>query len=99
MTAWIKSGVESSNEAILMQARGDAYPHRNAALPADSAALAASARNGLAHPSPVDTAGWNKIMHEITIARQLPIPAQGQAATTQASVIKYDYLAFARATS
>ena len=100
MTAWIKSGIESSNEAILMQARGDAYPHRNAALPADSAALAAAARNGLAHPSPVDTAGWNKIMHdEITIARQLPIPAQGQAATTQASVIKYDYLAFARATS
>jgi hypothetical protein len=39
-------------------------------------------------------------MHdELTIARQLPIPAQGQAATTQASVIKYDYLAFARATS
>jgi hypothetical protein len=100
MTAWIKTGTESSNEAILMQARGDAYPHRNAALPADSAALAASARNGLAHPSPLDTAGWNKIMHdEITIARQLPIPAQGQAATTQASVIKYDYLAFARATS
>jgi hypothetical protein len=100
MTAWIKTGTESSNEAILMQARGDAYPHRNTALPADSAALAASARNGLAHPSPLDTAGWNKIMHdEITIARQLPIPAQGQAATTQASVIKYDYLAFARATS
>jgi hypothetical protein len=100
MTAWIKTGTESSNEAILMQARGDAYPHRNAALPADSAALAASARNGLAHPSPLDTAGWNKIMHdEITIARQLPNPAQGQAATTQASVIKYDYLAFARATS
>ena len=100
MTAWIKTGTESSNEAILMQARGDAYPHRNAALPADSAALAASARNGLAHPSPVDTAGWDKIMHdELTIARQLPIPAQGQAATTQASVIKYDYLAFARATS
>jgi len=100
MTAWIKTGTESSNEAILMQARGDAYPHRNAALPADSAALAASARNGLAHPSPLDTAGWDKIMHdEITIARQLPNPAQGQAATTQASVIKYDYLAFARATS
>jgi hypothetical protein len=100
MTAWIKTGTESSNEAILMQARGDAYPHRNAALPADSAALAASARNGLAHPSPLDTAGWNKIMHdEITIARQLPIPAQGQLATTQATVIKYDYLAFARATS
>ena len=100
MTAWIKTGTESSNEAILMQARGDAYPHRNAALPADSAALAASARNGLAHPSPLDTAGWNKIMHdEITIARQLPIPAQGQAATTQAAVIKYDYPSFARSTS
>jgi hypothetical protein len=100
MTAWIKTGTESSNEAILMQARGDAYPHRNAALPADSAALAASARNGLAHPSPVDTAGWDKIMHaEITIARQLPSPAQGPAATTEASIIKYDYLAFARATS
>jgi hypothetical protein len=59
MTAWIKTGTEQANEAILMQARGDAYPHRNAALPADSAALAASARHGLAHPSPVDTAGWN----------------------------------------
>jgi hypothetical protein len=100
MTAWIKTGTEQANEAILMQARGDAYPHRNAALPADSAALAASARNGLAHPSPLDTAGWNKIMHdELTIARQLPSPAQGPAATTEASVIKYDYLAFARATS
>ena len=83
-----------------MQARGDAYPHRNNALPADSAALAASARNGLAHPAPLDTAGWNKIMHdELTIARQLPIPAQGQLATTQATVIRHDYLAFARATS
>jgi hypothetical protein len=100
MTAWTKTGIESSNEAILMKARGDAYPHRNAALPADSAALAAAARNGLAHPSPVDTAGWNKIMHdELTIARQLPIPAQGQLATTQATVIRHDYLAFARATS
>jgi hypothetical protein len=39
-------------------------------------------------------------MHaEITIARQLPSPAQCPAATTEASVIKYDYLAFARATS
>jgi hypothetical protein len=100
MTAWIKTGTESSNEAILMQARGDAYPHRNAALPADSAALAASARNGLAHPSPLDKAGWDKIMHaELTIARELPNPAQGPAATTEASTIKYDYLTYARATS
>jgi hypothetical protein len=100
MTAWIKTGTESSNEAILMQARGDAYPHRNAALPADSAALAASARNGLAHPSPLDKAGWDKIMHaELTIAKELPNPAQGPAATTEASTIKYDYLAYARATS
>ena len=100
MTAWIKSGTESSNEAILMQARGDAYPHRNAALPADSAALAASARHGLAHPSPVDTAGWDKIMHaELTIARELPVISEGNAATTEATIIKYDYLAFARATS
>jgi hypothetical protein len=100
MTAWIKSGTESSNEAILMQARGDAYPHRNAALPADSAALAAAARHGLAHPSPVDTAGWDKIMHdELTIAQELPVPAEGPAATTEATIIKYDYLAFARATS
>jgi hypothetical protein len=100
MTAWIKTGTEQGNEAILMQARGDAYPHRNAALPADSAALAASARNGLAHPSPVDTAGWNKIMHdELTIARELPIPVQGPAATTEATTIRNDYLAFARATS
>jgi hypothetical protein len=83
-----------------MQARGDAYPHRNAALPADSAALATAARNGLAHPSPVDTAGWDKIMHdELTIARELPIPAEGPAATTEATIIKYDYLTFARATS
>jgi hypothetical protein len=100
MTAWIKTGTEQGNEAILMQARGDAYPHRNAALPDDSAALAASARNGLAHPSPVDTAGWNKIMHdELTIARQLPVIPEGNAATTEATIIKYDYLAFARATS
>jgi hypothetical protein len=100
MTAWIKTGTESSNEAILMQARGDAYPHRNAALPADSAALAASARNGLAHPSPLDKAGWDKIMHaELTIAKELPIPAEGPAATTEASTIKYDYLTYARATS
>ena len=100
MTAWTRTGTEQSNEAILMQARGDAYPHRNAALPADSAALAAAARHGLAHPSPVDTAGWDKIMHdELTIARELPIPAQGPAATTEASVIRNDYLTFARATS
>ena len=100
MTAWIKSGIESSNEAILMQARGDAYPHRNAALPAASAALAAAARHGLAHPSPVDTAGWDKIMHdELTIARELPIPAQGPAATTEATTIRNDYLTYARATS
>jgi hypothetical protein len=100
MTAWIKTGTESSNEAILMQARGDAYPHRNAALPADSAALAASARNGLAHPSPLDTAGWDKIMHdEITIAKELPVIPEGNAATAEGTVIKYDYLAFARATS
>jgi hypothetical protein len=59
-----------------------------------------AARNGLAHPSPVDTAGWDKIMHdELTIARELPVPVQGPAATTEASIIKYDYLAFARATS
>lgn len=100
MTAWTRTGTESSNEAILMQARGDAYPHRNATLPADSAALAAAARHGLAHPCPVDTAGWNKIMHdELTIARQLPIPAQGPAATIEAAIIRHDYLAFARATS
>lgn len=100
MTAWINTGTERSNQAILMQARGDAYPHRNAALPADSAALAAAARNGLAHPSPVDTAGWDKIMHdELTIARELPIPVQGPAATTEATTIRNDYLAFARATS
>jgi hypothetical protein len=92
-TAWISTGTERDNEAILMQARGDAYPHRNAAL-------AAAARNGLAHPSPVDTAGWNKIMHdELTIARQLPIPVQCPAATIQATIIRHDYLAFARATS
>jgi hypothetical protein len=100
MTAWIHTGTEQANEAILMQARGDAYPHRNAALPADSAALAAAARHGLAHPSPVDTAGWDKIMHdELTIARELPIPAQGPAATTEATTIRNDYLTFARATS
>jgi hypothetical protein len=100
MTAWIRTGTEQSNEAILMQARGDAYPHRNAALPADSAALAAAARHGLAHPSPVDTAGWDKIMHdELTIARELPIPAQGPAATTEATTIRNDYLTYARATS
>jgi hypothetical protein len=100
MTAWTRTGTEKNNQAILMQARGDAYPHRNAALPADSAALAAAARNGLAHPAPVDTAGWNKIMHdELTIARELPIPAQGPAATTEATTLRNDYLAFARATS
>ena len=100
MTAWTRTGTEQNNQAILMQARGDAYPHRNAALPADSAALAAAARHGLAHPSPVDTAGWDKIMHdELTIARELPIPAQGPAATTEATTIRNDYLTFARATS
>jgi hypothetical protein len=100
MTAWTRTGTEQANEAILMQARGDAYPHRNAALPADSAALAAAARHGLAHPSPVDTAGWDKIMHdELTIARELPIPAQGPAATTEATTIRNDYLTYARATS
>jgi hypothetical protein len=100
MTAWIRTGTEQNNEAILMQARGDAYPHRNAALPADSAALAAAARHGLAHPSPADTAGWDKIMHdELTIARELPVPAQGPAATTEATTIRNDYLTYARATS
>ena len=100
MTAWTRTGTEQNNQAILMQARGDAYPHRNAALPADSAALAAAARHGLAHPSPVDTAGWDKIMHdELTIARELPIPAQGPAATTEATTIRNDYLTYARATS
>ena len=100
MTTWIKTASRTRNEAILVQARLDAFPHRNAALPADSAALAAAARNGLAHPSPVDTAGWNKIMHdEITIARELPVIPEGNAATAEATTIKYDYLAFARATS
>jgi hypothetical protein len=100
MTAWLKSGIELRNEAILVQARLDAFPHRDAALPADSAALAASARKGLAHPSPVATARWNKIMRdELTIAQELPIPSEGNAATAEAPVIQQDYLAFAEATS
>lgn len=99
MTAWIKSGREQRNQAILVQARNDAFPERNAALPADSAALAASAREGLAHPSPLGTARWNKLMRdELTIARELPIPAEGDAATAEALVIEQDYLAFALAT-
>jgi hypothetical protein len=100
MTAWLKTGIEARNEAILVQARLDGFPHRDGALPADSAALAASARTGLAHPSPEDTAGWNKLMHaELTIARELPIPAEGNLATAMDSVIRHDYLAFATATS
>jgi hypothetical protein len=100
MTAWIKSGVEQRNQAILVQARNDAFPERNAALPADSAALAASARQGLAHPSPLGTAKWNKLMRdELTIARELPVPAEGDAATAEALVIEQDYLAFALASS
>jgi hypothetical protein len=39
-------------------------------------------------------------MHdELTIARELPIPAQGPAATTEATTIRNDYLTYARATS
>jgi hypothetical protein len=39
-------------------------------------------------------------MHdELTIARELPNPAQGPAATTEATTIRNDYLTFARATS
>ena len=100
MTAWLNTGIETRNEAILVQARLDAFPHRDAALPADSAALAASARHGLAHPSPVDTAGWNKIMHdELAIAAELPIPADGNAATALDPIIARDYLTYAEATS
>lgn len=100
MTAWIKSGIEQSNEAILIQARGDAMPHRNAALPADSAALEASAKDGLANPSPEDKAGWDKIMRdEITLAKELPVPVEGDAATAEAQVIEMDFVAFAEATS
>jgi len=100
MTRWIKSGAEQRNEAILVQARADAFPHRDAALPADSAALAASARRGLAHPSPQDTAGWDTLMHdELTIAAELPVPAEGNAATAEAPVIEQAYLAFTNATS
>jgi hypothetical protein len=100
MTAWIKSGIEQRNQAILVQARNDGFPHRNAALPADSAALAASAREGLAHPSPLGTARWNKLMRdELTIARELPIDAEEDAATAEALVVEQDYLAYVLATS
>ena len=100
MTAWTATGTEARNQAILIKARGDAYPHRDAALPADSAALAASARHGLAHPAPRDTAGWNTLMHdELTLARELPDPYQGNAATALAPVILRDYLTFTTATA
>jgi hypothetical protein len=100
MTAWLRTGIEARNQAILVQARLDGFPHRDGALPADSAALAASARDGLAHPAPRDTAGWNTLMHhELTLARELPIPAQGNLATDMDPVIQHDYLAFATATS
>jgi len=100
MTAWTRTGIEQNNQAILFQARADAFPHRNANLPADAAALAASARTGLAHPSPLDTTGWDTLMHaELTIARQLPVIALGNAATTQATTITRDYLAYTQATS
>lgn len=100
MTAWIKTGIEQRNQAILIQARADAFPHRDAALPADSAALRASARAGLARPSPVDTAGWDKMMRdEVTIAAELPIPSEGDAATALDPIIEQDLLAFALATS
>ena len=100
MTAWTRTGIEQNNQAILFQARADAFPHRNANLPADAAALAASARTGLAHPSPQDTTGWDTLMHaELTIARQLPVIALGNAATTQATTITRDYLAYTQATS
>jgi hypothetical protein len=95
MTAWKKSGIERRNEAILVRARNDAWPHRNAELPAESALLAAAARKGLASPSPEDTAGWNKIMRdEIKIARELPVISEGDAATAEAPVIERDYFAF-----
>jgi len=100
MTAWTATGTEARNQAILIKARGDAYPHRDAALPADSAALAASARHGLAHPAPRDTAGWNTLMHdELTLARELPDPYQGNAATALAPVILRAYLTFTTATA
>jgi hypothetical protein len=100
MTAWIKSGIEQRNQAILVQARNDAFPERDAALPADSAALAASARQGLAHPSPLGTARWNKLMRdELTIARELPIDEEDDAATAEALVVEHDYLAYVLATS
>ena len=100
MTAWTRTGIEQNNQAILFQARADAFPHRNANLPADAAALAASARTGLAHPSPLDTTGWDTLMHaELTIARELPVIALGNAATTQATTITRDYLAYTQATS
>ena len=100
MTAWTRTGIEQNNQAILFQARADAFPHRNANLPADAAALAASARTGLAHPSPQDTTGWDTLMHaELTIARELPVIALGNAATTQATTITRDYLAYTQATS
>ena len=95
MTAWKKSGIERRNEAILVRARNDAWPHRNAELPAESALLAAAARKGLASPSPEDTAAWNKIMRdEIKIARELPVISEGDAATAEAPVIERDYFAF-----
>jgi len=100
MTAWTATGTEARNQALLIKARGDAYPHRDAALPADSAALAASARHGLAHPAPADTAAWNTLMHnELTLARELPDPYQGNAATALAPVILRDYLTFTTATA
>jgi hypothetical protein len=95
MTAWKKSGIERRNEAILVRARNDAWPHRNAELPAESALLAAAARKGLASPSPEDTAAWNKIMRdEIKIAKELPVVSEGNAATAEAPVIERDYFVF-----
>ena len=95
MTAWKKSGIERRNEAILVRARNDAWPHRNAELPAESALLAAAARKGLASPSPEDTAAWKKIMRdEIKIAKELPVVSEGNAATAEAPVIERDYFVF-----
>jgi hypothetical protein len=100
MTTWLRTGIEHRNQATLIQARLDAWPHRDAALPADSAALLRAARNGLAHPSPQDTAGWDKIMHnEITIARELPVIPDGNAATALAPVIQQEYLTYTQHTS
>ena len=100
MTTWLRTGIEHRNQATLIQARLDAWPHRDAALPADSAALLRAARNGLAHPSPEDTAGWDKIMHnEITIARELPVIPDGNAATALAPVIQQEYLTYTQHTS